>query len=222
MDWTVKLNRILVFLVLGFAKFALVAQDTLPFPDENWDKATEGLKYGPVQDPDAHVERQISDSGFSFIGGEWLLYLIMAILLAFIIFLIVKVVDKRGASGKSRIVASRDYSFEELEENLKELDLDDYLRKALSQEDYRAAVRLYYLKVIQQLDQLALIQWKRDKTNRDYLRELSTHPKNSHFQRLTINYEYVWYGDVSLSVQQFEAIEPSFKEFMNALNSPNE
>ncbi len=222
MDWTEKLNRILAFIVLGLATFALVAQDTLPFPQENWDQATDGLKYGPVQDPDAPVERHISGSGFSFTGGDWLLYLIMAILLALIIFLIIKAVDKRGASGKSKIGARRDYSFEELEENLKEMDLDDYLRTALSQEDYRAAVRLYYLKVIQQLDHLALIQWKRDKTNRDYIRELSSHPKNPHFQRLTINYEYVWYGDISLSVQQFEALEPSFKEFMNALNSPHE
>ncbi|MFT4679803.1 MAG: hypothetical protein ACI84C_001322 [Flavobacteriales bacterium] len=220
MDWIGKLNRTLAVIVFGIAKFALVAQEALPFPEDNWDKATEGLDYGPVNDPEVRTPKKGGD--FSFSEGDWLLYLIAAILIALIIFLTVKVMDKKQASGKSKIGSARDYSHDQLEENLKELDLDDYLRKALSDEDYRAAVRLNYLMVIQLLDQLSLIKWQRDKTNRDYLRELSAHPKNQQFQRLTSNYEYIWYGDLILSLQDFRSIEPPFHEFMDALNSPDE
>lgn len=217
MDWIEKLSKALATVTLGFAKFALVANEVSPFPEKNWDKATEGLDYGPVVNDEVQASKDFPS--FSFPGGDWVLYLVCAILLAFIVFLIVKALDKKQAFGKSKIGSARDYSLDHIEENLKELDLDDYLRKALADEDYRAAIRLNYLKVIQLLDQLSLIKWQRDKTNRDYQRELSAHPKNRQFQRLTTNYEYVWYGDLVITLQEFHTIEPPFKEFMAHLNS---
>ena len=96
---------------------------------------------------------------------------------------------------------------------LDETDYDEMLNSALAENRYRDAVRILYLKALQQLNETELIAWKADKTNRDYLRELNDHPSKISFSRLTSYYEYVEYGDFQIGESGFSSMQDIYREF---------
>lgn len=97
--------------------------------------------------------------------------------------------------------------------DLKHTNYDELLNSALSENRYRDAVRILYLKALQQLNEAELILWKADKTNHDYLRELGDHPSRSAFSRLTSYYEYVEYGDFRIEQKGFQNVRDVYKKF---------
>ena len=98
-----------------------------------------------------------------------------------------------------------------LEAYLHESDLERFLREALAQGNYALAVRLYYLQIIKSLSEKNLIRWSREKTNRDYLRELRGHPLAGPLRAATTVYEKVWYGNQALSAEEYGRLEPELK-----------
>ncbi|WP_245328349.1 DUF4129 domain-containing protein [Hymenobacter aquaticus] len=80
-------------------------------------------------------------------------------------------------------------------ENIHALDFNALLAEAEAAGNYRLAVRLGYLAVLKQLTDRGLIQWQPEKTNHDYLRELTARPLRPAFRELTQQFEYVWYGE---------------------------
>jgi hypothetical protein len=91
-----------------------------------------------------------------------------------------------------------------------ETDLDRFLRQALADQNYPLAIRLYYLKIIKSLDEQQAIHWAREKTNRQYLREMQNHPKGQLFRTVTTLYEGVWYGNQTVNKDQFDRLQPIF------------
>lgn len=80
-------------------------------------------------------------------------------------------------------------------EDINDVDPDSELKEAFQQQDYRKACRMMFLKVLQHLNTTEQIKWKKEKTNRHYLREMSSSDKVDTFRNLTLDYERVWYGD---------------------------
>jgi hypothetical protein len=104
-------------------------------------------------------------------------------------------------------------------EDIKELEIDRLLREATASGNYRLVIRIYFLGLLQKLNEDGFIVWKKDKTNRDYLSELLS--KEHYFEEvksLTIAYELVWYGDHNLSIQTYEQIISSFRTIDQSLN----
>jgi hypothetical protein len=108
------------------------------------------------------------------------------------------------------------------EEHIPESDLERYLRVALEKSDFKTAVRVLYLMTIQQLNSGSLIQWKKDKTNSDYLLEMRKQSHYGEFKQLTILYEVVWYGDRSVNAREFDIVRKSFDQYQRQLNSVHE
>ncbi len=86
---------------------------------------------------------------------------------------------------------------------------------AVSKSDYRLAVRYHYLQSLQKLALKGLIQFAADKTNYEYVRELSGKSYKNDFAALTLNYEYVWYGEFEVDESNFNTIQNKFKQFNN-------
>ncbi len=105
------------------------------------------------------------------------------------------------------------------EAELSGTDYDDLLASALSENRYPDAVRILYLQALQQLSQKKLISWKPDKTNRDYVLELGSHPSKNDFNRLTTYYEYVEYGDFEIEEDGFQKVQRQYQEFSNRIHS---
>ena len=110
---------------------------------------------------------------------------------------------------------------DQIEENIHESDLRQYLRQAAGRGDYTLAVRLYYLALLKELSLAKMIRWKKDKTNRDYRAEMRPNALFSEFERLTLVFERVWYGSNAISQAQYEEIAPSFEQLLQKIAQTN-
>ncbi len=72
---------------------------------------------------------------------------------------------------------------------------------------------------VAQLDKRELIEWRIDKTNRDYANELGKKKSKKEFKELTLYYEYVWYGDFEINLTGFENIHMHYKKYLKSLNN---
>ena len=122
-------------------------------------------------------------------------------------------------SSFSKKKAGQSLSMNIRESELNQTNYEEMLQAALFENRYRDAVRLLYLQALQQLNENELIDWKTDKTNHDYLRELGSHPSRQLFDRLTTYYEYVEYGDFNIEESGFRSVESVYLEFKSKANS---
>lgn len=93
------------------------------------------------------------------------------------------------------------------------IDFDEAIRLQLINQQYRQAIRLLYLKLINLLRNKNFIHYSREKTNRDYLSDLTTNELKAPFSAITSIYNHVWYGDAELAEDQYRQFEKSFQSF---------
>jgi hypothetical protein len=104
-------------------------------------------------------------------------------------------------------------------ENIEELNIQSMLAQALAEGNYKLAVRLYYLALLQKLNEAGSIIWQKEKTNRDYLAELMQREYYHDVRSLTLAYEQVWYGEHLVSESTFRRLSGSFEELNQKINS---
>jgi len=153
---------------------------------------------------------EIFDSKGGSIGVRIFKYLLIGVAIGLFIYLLVKNNIRAIFYGKS---ASVKIDFSELEEDIHKINFDELIAEAVSKKDYRKAIRLHFLKLLKQLTDKNLISWKIDKTNHDYLIEMSNKQYKTHFKEIVYTYEYVWYGDFPLDEKGYQLTAVKFKEF---------
>lgn len=99
------------------------------------------------------------------------------------------------------------------DKDLQTLDTKGLIAQAVSNQDYRLAVRLQYLDVLKRLDEKKWIKWTANKTNQDYVGELSKHKLGPSFNLLTYHFDYTWYGDFQIEEKLYKNLEAKFHEF---------
>ena len=92
-------------------------------------------------------------------------------------------------------------------------DPDSPLRNAIRNGNYRLAVRYLYLQSLQRLSEKKFIEINTNKTNYEYVMEVRKHKFANEFASLTLQYEYVWYGEYPVDEKLFEQIQGSFTQF---------
>ncbi len=199
-----------------------------------WNKATGELDFSPRKKKKEREreerERTRSNNNpsmfrgnSSIFSGDWggfFQILFFSIIIGGLVFLIIKLLG--GNTFKSNNAVNKKeigYSMEAIEENLHEADLEGFARHALDNEDYKLAVRLYYLQIIKLLSERKSIKWKRDKTNNQYIREMQSHPQFKTFRSITRLFERVWYGDVEVEKKEFEQLRPRFLTFIKRISN---
>ncbi|GAA4330780.1 hypothetical protein GCM10023149_36200 [Mucilaginibacter gynuensis] len=140
-------------------------------------------------------------------------YTFLIIAIAGLLFVILKLVgiDITGVFGIGPKKASVPYH--ETLENIHEIDFDAEIELAVTQGNYRLAVRLLYLKCLKQLSDKNLIDWQIDKTNTAYFYELQDADKQQAFGSLTRRFEYVWYGNFIIDEPAYKDINVLFQQF---------
>jgi hypothetical protein len=102
---------------------------------------------------------------------------------------------------------------ESLSEDIFNLDYEKEIHLAITRKDYRMATRLLFLGTLKLLSENEFIEYKHEKTNADYLKELSGTGLYKDFFRLTRDFEYTWYGHFELSQNAFEQVAEDFSRF---------
>ena len=147
---------------------------------------------------------------FNFRGANGFFWLLAILFIGFIIY---KVFIQSGFfSGVKR--SKNVFADKELEEELKDTDTYDRLISDAEKEGkFNLATRYWYLKTLKNLKDTELIQYSPDKTNQEYIFELSNSPLQEGFRELTRNYEYVWYGEFFLQEDRYRKIDIPFEAF---------
>ena len=103
-------------------------------------------------------------------------------------------------------------------ENIFEINFEKEISKAISESQYRVAVRLMFLNVLKNLSQNGLISYKQGRTNLDYLFQMQKTGYYKEFFRLTRDFEYTWYGKFDLNSETFSIIKNDFETFRNRIS----
>lgn len=96
-------------------------------------------------------------------------------------------------------------------------DMDKLIRQALQNRNFRLAIRYLYLNSLYKLAEKGLVQFAVDKTNYQYVTELTNQQQRNDFAKLTLHYEYVWYGEFDIDETVYQKIEPGFTAFYNKI-----
>ncbi|RSC92212.1 DUF4129 domain-containing protein [Tenacibaculum singaporense] len=147
--------------------------------------------------------------GFLRVVLKILPYVIAGLVLFFIIKFFLKVNAYNIIDGKK---AKPIVHLSEEEELIKDKDLPKLIQKATSEGNYQLAVRYYYLLLLKKLSDKEFISWQQEKTNEDYIKELSSKKQlYTDFKELTYLYDYVWYGEFFIDKEKFIQAENNFK-----------
>jgi hypothetical protein len=115
-------------------------------------------------------------------------------------------------SGKQKIL-DKDGEDQFQEESIFDINYQREIEKAVNSANYRLAVRLMFLRLLKDLSQENIIQYKQGRTNFDYLSQLNRGPYYDDFFRITRNYEYAWYGKFEVNQDAFRIIKKEFEKF---------
>jgi hypothetical protein len=138
----------------------------------------------------------------------------------FIFIFILFIVILSGADLQA--IIQRNPNVKNINFNNVELDtdnLEEKLQTALKNKNFTEAIRLWYLVTLQKLDKIQLINWHKEKTNRDYLLELLNTRYFESFSRITKIYEYTWYGKFPVTYAEYKVFEKDFTKMKNLINA---
>jgi len=148
-----------------------------------------------------------ADLKFVFIG------LALVLLLILIIYLL-----RNSAAKNLKVNSNILVNFDDLDEQtLRDAELLTPLNAAIKAGDYQTAYRIKYLEVLQQLIHKNLIYYKKEKTNYEYLLQLSGKAVYDPFRQLTFNFDGIWYGEMNIDKNRYESLLPYFNQFETTL-----
>ena len=171
-------------------------------------------KYKDV-DPKLKEEDNVNQTSMnlSFINYIFIFALIVAVLY------LVYVLFNEGSSGlfisgKNRTLNT----FGEItSENIENTDVQSLIDQAENNNDYRLAVRYYYILVLKFLSLKNLIRFEENKTNADYLNEIAHLKFSNQFAYTSYLYNYIWYGEFPLNMEQYQTARQSFKTLLDEM-----
>ncbi|MCK8522875.1 hypothetical protein M0D21_14955 [Aquimarina sp. D1M17] len=145
--------------------------------------------------------------------------LIYILLICIAIYIIVKALAGKDAVSffrkKNTLVAPIPIS----EEHIEKINLDELIKNALKEKNYRLAIRYMYLKALQDLSIKNFIDYHFEKTNTDYYREISDITLKQNFNRVSYLYDYIWYGKFDLDEASFINAKQSFDQLNQNINT---
>lgn len=134
-------------------------------------------------------------------------YLILLGILIFIIWLFYRI------NPGSKLLLSKELPevfYTDEEEIIKTKNIQALIDQALSNKDYRLAVRYGFLLLLKRLSESEIISYEFDKTNSDYLKEINKTSILSLFEKVSMLYEYTWYGNFGVDEQDYAKASKHF------------
>lgn len=147
-------------------------------------------------------------------------YLFCGLAIALVIFLLYKFISTLDLNTKPRL---KPITYSDTEVDMPEKveigsqELAAQIAAAKANNDFTTATRLYFLWYLQKLQQKEIIRYHHDKTNADYLSEITAEHIIPQFLKVSYLYEFVWYGKKPIDISSFTRIETIFAEQLAVL-----
>lgn len=154
-----------------------------------------------------------SSDGSSRRMNGWTIFILL-IGVALIVFFVLKATGTGGNllfKRKTKTKEDVDASVEDVD--IHAINYDSQIQSALQASDFRLAVRLWFLRSLKEMTDRDLINWKIDKTNSDYYYELSGSGLQQQFGRVSLIYDYIWYGDFEVDEMGYRKVEDDLRNF---------
>ena len=98
-------------------------------------------------------------------------------------------------------------------------DFDQLINSAVQNNNYKLAVRYLFLKLLKLLSDEEIIQYRKDKTNHQYLKEIDDIQVSNAFKDTAYRFEWIWYGDFPIDKAQMENSKNEFNKLFELVKS---
>lgn len=182
--------------------------------DNEWDEVTKDLNYGDTKEEVAKKQKKVSfidNSDMNVLTPIKYILISMLIILAIIgVVYFIKYNIKKGSNLQKLDINS--VTIEQIEENLKQIDLLSLINQAKNQKQFKLAVRLCYLEFLKLLDKQKHLKLKINKTNNDYINEVVNITLKTTLIFKTREFEKIWFSKIDeISEEEFNVIYESYK-----------
>ena len=239
-----KLGYILLFVLLKFLPAQALSQDSLQVQIDTSNIEVKQFKEDlsqKYQGNEFEYESSLEGESENFIARalRWVLnkiaetfgfdmdpatyeiveFIFYGILIIFALYIIVRLLVGNKATAFFSKTSSKLAPLNIKEEHIESVDLEQFIKDALAQKNYRLAIRYMYLKALKELSFHNFISWHFDKTNLDYYREIESPQLKDNFKKVSYLYDYVWYGEFDIDEQGFANAQQDFERFTKNLNN---
>lgn len=149
-----------------------------------------------------------------YTAWDILIYILIAFAVIAIIFGIYK------SEIKGLFVSNKnELNVSESLEDIHSIDYEKMIEDAIENKNYRYAVRLNYLRSLKFLSDKEIINWKIDKTNHEFLREIKLINLKSKFEKITTDFESIWYGGFEVDLSAYLHLQNYYSDFNSTLEA---
>lgn len=214
-----KRFQTLIFLIVLLLCCTANAGSKQPFiAKEQWSKQSDKYDYSE-KFKDLQFKTKPKAKTNHFFSATWVKYVLWAIIIAAIAVVLVLLIINIHKNAGNRIVRAKIRTAEVIED-IEEADLEYLLEQALGNGMYKEAVRFRYLILIRTMNRMKLINWKKDKTNGAYVKEMFNKPGFAIFRQITVHFERIWYGELQIDANQYQALILVYDQMNNEIGSP--
>jgi len=216
MEWR-KNSCFLLLLLLLSGPTIVFSQG--PIDENEWNDLKKELNYEEDQ-----PEEKNADSGSAFLRGFFATLfssglmvvgsILVLALIGFLIYILVKHSKRSSFRMASRSADEIKPAEPDSQSSFK--DLWEAFNQAKSKGNYPECIRLIHQICIKNLSEAGFLQLHPDKTNWEYVSDLSSSPLASDFSKLTAEHELIWYGDSYLDEYRFDKLETEFNDFLKS------
>lgn len=183
-----------------------------PKQEKKSEKSTSENRQNRQQFPKERAEKKVTTSTGN--GVFVVVFIILAVVLVGLLFLL---------SKNNAIVtqAQLDYSITDVIDanRLRNLKPTQEFEAAMAKGEYRQAIRVLFLNNLRLCMEKGWIEPAAQKTNMDYVRELSGKEIQGDAQKTTSIFEYVWYGNAPLNNVIFAEYRTQFDQLFHRIQS---
>lgn len=144
-------------------------------------------------------------------------YIIVLIAVIYVIIRLILKKEIRWLFGKNK-ESNKEIDVEEIQHIAVE-DFNALIANAAKNNDYRSAIKYYYLLVLKRMDEASTIQYDVQKTSHDYLLALEGSKYHSQFSKVAYYYTYIWYGEFIINQEEYQKASSAFVELLNQLEN---
>ncbi len=219
------MRHLLSILLVLMASISVGHADSLSLDRQAWLDRVEDIDYSeevekkqkrkPNPD-DFNVTSEDSSPPVDLDNIRTIVFAILILVALIVIALIIKNAKAPATIGKNRIEAR---TLEEAEENLPDVELNNILATALNDENWKIALRIQFLMLLQALIYADLIIWKKRKTNQQFVEEISDESIKRPFKIAVDAFDPAWYGTNQLNKDEFEAINQTIEQLKTRVNN---
>lgn len=184
-------------------------------PETPKTKKAEPIQLPEIETPDFDVPDMPDVDPPVINPNVWKILLIIVVsgLLVFFVYYFLK-----NKSRRDKKVNQQEINLEWNPEIISKSELEELLEKAILEKNYREGIRIYFTFILKEMIRLKLIHWKTEKTNYDYLLELSQSNERKNFEESVRIFDLVWYGDYQIDENTFQQIKPVFENYYQHLS----